>query len=367
MERANVDDDSAGTSKILSVHHLTARGASAVADAIGEWVAARRVSGGESRLAEHLTLLDERSKQRVWHHLSAALLARQELSRGSLERVEWNLAVGAADVARAGDWVQPELLTATTAVQVVRKAELEAVTTAKSGEGALTVTAGALALASKGAAHGADIDASLGHGYHLTLALAGARSSPTKCRMNAVARLLFAALLLPALAVGCSKSEPTSTAPATPDAAPSAPLQAGTPAPDVTFALSSGEKLPLRDLQGKAVVVYFYPKDDTPGCTVEAQEIRDLYEELKGTGATVIGVSTDAADSHRAFAEKHGLPFGLATDEGGLLSKAFGVPMKNGRSSRVSFVVGADGRIKRTFPQVTPKGHAAELLAAVKS
>ncbi len=185
--------------------------------------------------------------------------------------------------------------------------------------------------------------------------------------MNAVARLLFAALLLPALAVGCSKSEPTSTAPATPDAAPSAPLQAGTPAPDVTFALSSGEKLPLRDLQGKAVVVYFYPKDDTPGCTVEAQEIRDLYEELKGTGATVIGVSTDAADSHRAFAEKHGLPFGLATDEGGLLSKAFGVPMKNGRSSRVSFVVGADGRIKRTFPQVTPKGHAAELLAAVKS
>jgi thioredoxin-dependent peroxiredoxin len=181
-------------------------------------------------------------------------------------------------------------------------------------------------------------------------------------------RLFGAAAALAALGLGCSKAEPTPAA-SEPPAAPAsgALLVAGDKAPDVTFALSNGEQLALSSLRGKPVVVYFYPKDDTPGCTVEAQEIRDLHEELKGSGATVIGVSTDAAESHRAFAEKHGLPFGLATDEGGALAKAFGVPMKNGRASRVSFVVGADGRIKRAFPQVTPKGHAAELLAALKA
>lgn len=182
----------------------------------------------------------------------------------------------------------------------------------------------------------------------------------------------LAALLGPALAVlvlasGCSKESPSPSGAEALPAAPPAPLSEGAAAPDVTFALSNGEQLSLASLRGKPVVVYFYPKDDTPGCTVEAQEIRDLYEQLKGTGATVIGVSTDAVDSHRAFAEKHGLPFGLASDESGALAKAFGVPMKNGRVTRVSFVVGADGRIKRTFPQVTPKGHAAELLAAVKT
>ena len=113
------------------------------------------------------------------------------------------------------------------------------------------------------------------------------------------------------------------------------------------------------------MVVYFYPKDDTPGCTVEAQEIRDLHEDIKRSGAVVIGVSTDGQASHRAFAEKHALPFLLASDESGDVARAFGVPLKNGRSSRVTFVIGVDGTIKRAFPEVTPKGHAAELLAAL--
>ncbi|HYQ14882.1 MAG TPA: peroxiredoxin [Polyangiaceae bacterium] len=152
---------------------------------------------------------------------------------------------------------------------------------------------------------------------------------------------------------------------ATADAA--APLAAGAAAPDVTFALHTGEQLSLASLRGKPVVVYFYPKDDTPGCTVEAQEIRDLYEKLKQSGAVVIGVSADARDSHLAFVEKHALPFLLASDESGAVAKAFGVPLKNGRATRVSFVIGADGRIKRTFPQVTPKGHATELLQAIAS
>jgi peroxiredoxin Q/BCP len=171
------------------------------------------------------------------------------------------------------------------------------------------------------------------------------------------------------LVQGCSKasSSTSASADAPSAAAPSALLGAGDQAPDVTFTLGNGEQVKLASLRGKPVVVYFYPKDDTPGCTVEAQEIRDLYDQLQGTGASVIGVSTDAAESHRAFAEKHALPFGLASDESGALAKAFGVPLKNGRATRVSFVVGADGRIKRVFPQVTPKGHAAELLGALKT
>lgn len=164
---------------------------------------------------------------------------------------------------------------------------------------------------------------------------------------------------------GGDSSAPAAAAPGA--AAPGAPLSVGAEAPNVTLALHTGEKKTLASLRGKPVVVYFYPKDDTPGCTVEAQEIRDLYQQLERTGAVVIGVSTDAADSHRAFIEKHSLPFLLASDESGEVAKAFGVPLKNGRASRQSFVIGADGRIKRTFPQVTPKGHAAELLAALSS
>ncbi len=173
-------------------------------------------------------------------------------------------------------------------------------------------------------------------------------------------------LLVLALGAGCSR-ESSSPEQAAPAAFSAGPLAQGAPAPDVTFGLHTGETLKLASLRGKPVVVYFYPKDDTPGCTVEAQEIRDLYEELKRTGAVVIGVSSDGRDSHKAFAEKHQLPFLLASDESGEVAKAFGAPLRNGRSTRVSFVIGADGRVKRAFPQVTPKGHAAELLSAISS
>ena len=189
----------------------------------------------------------------------------------------------------------------------------------------------------------------------------------------AFSRRLARGLALPLLgavatlgSLGCSRSQTdgTSAAPVVPSAAGLVP---GSPAPDVTFPVHTGEPVRLASLRGKPVIVYFYPKDDTPGCTIEAQEIRDLYEELKRTGVVVIGVSTDGRDSHRAFAEKHALPFLLASDESGELAKAFGVALKNGRTTRVSFVIDADGKVKRVFPQVTPKGHAAELLAALSS
>jgi thioredoxin-dependent peroxiredoxin len=178
--------------------------------------------------------------------------------------------------------------------------------------------------------------------------------------------MLCCALTSGLFASACSRAE--SSAPTADSAVASAgPLAAGAAAPAVSFALYTGETLSLESLRGKPVVVYFYPKDDTPGCTTEAQEIRDLYEQLKQSGAVVVGVSTDPSDSHRAFAEKHALPFLLASDESGAVAKAFGVPLKNGRASRVSFVIAPDGHIKRTFPQVTPKGHAAELLTAISS
>jgi peroxiredoxin Q/BCP len=174
-------------------------------------------------------------------------------------------------------------------------------------------------------------------------------------------------LLILALGAACSRTPSSTEQGAGPAASASQPLAKDAVAPDVTFPIHTGEALKLSSLRGKPVVVYFYPKDDTPGCTVEAQEIRDLYEELKRTGAVVIGVSSDGRDSHRAFVEKHALPFLLASDESGEIARAFGVPLKNGRSTRVSFVITADGRVKRSFPQVTPKGHAAELLSALSS
>jgi peroxiredoxin Q/BCP len=167
-------------------------------------------------------------------------------------------------------------------------------------------------------------------------------------------------------ALGCSRSQ-SDAAGSEPAASASAPalLAPGAAAPAVTFQMYTGESISLNSLRGKPVVVYFYPKDDTPGCTIEAQEIRDLYEDLRRTGAVVIGVSSDGRDSHRAFAEKHALPFLLASDESGDVARAFGVGLKNGRVARVSFVIGPDGKVKQSFPRVTPKGHAAELLAAL--
>ncbi len=222
-----------------------------------------------------------------------------------------------------------------------------------------------LALASKRATHWTLVNASFRHpGAQAYFAIGRWGQPPYDLAMRKLSAAGFAGLFaLVALAPACSR-EPSGAVGAV---ASTGPLAAGAPAPDVSFPLANGERLQLASLRGKPVVVYFYPKDDTPGCTVEAQEIRDLHDQLKQSGAVVIGVSADPADSHRAFAEKHALPFLLASDEQGELAKAFGVPLKNGRATRVSFVVGADGRIKRTFPQVTPKGHAAELLAAISS
>lgn len=142
-------------------------------------------------------------------------------------------------------------------------------------------------------------------------------------------------------------------------------LQVGSDAPEVTLTLQNGKSVPLSSLEGKQVVLYFYPKDDTPGCTVEAQGIRDQWEAFEKAGIAVYGVSMQDAASHSAFIEKHKLPFDLAVDTDGTLTKAFGVPVSGGSyAARHTFLIGADGKIKQIWRSVNPAEHAKELLEA---
>jgi thioredoxin-dependent peroxiredoxin len=177
------------------------------------------------------------------------------------------------------------------------------------------------------------------------------------------AALLLAALLLPS---ACNKQEPAGPAPAgSTAAAPSGLLQPGADAPAIEAVAHDGKPIKLAELRGKPVVVYFYPKDDTPGCTIEAQGFRDEREKLEGSGAVVIGVSTDDNESHRAFADKHSLPFPLLADTDQRIAKAFGVPVTAGFAKRVTFLIDREGKIAKTFADVKPKEHAAEVLAAI--
>jgi thioredoxin-dependent peroxiredoxin len=164
---------------------------------------------------------------------------------------------------------------------------------------------------------------------------------------------------------GANPSSSTSSA----SVAPST-LKEGDPAPDLEMTLQDGRKLKLSSLKDQLVVVYFYPKDQTPGCTVEAQNFRDRFPDLKSAGITVIGVSTQDAASHKAFIDKEKLPFDLAVDEDKSIAKAFGVPAMGpalGYHARQTFLIGKDGKIKKIWRDVTPKDHADEVLSAARA
>jgi len=122
----------------------------------------------------------------------------------------------------------------------------------------------------------------------------------------------------------------------------------------------------LADHLGTNVVLYFYPRDNTPGCTVEGKEFRELYQQFVGLDCAVIGVSTDSVESHRGFAEKHGLPFPLLADTHGELARAFGV-LERGMAQRATFVLDREGRVTRSFLEVTPRGHAQRVLNFVRT
>jgi peroxiredoxin Q/BCP len=136
----------------------------------------------------------------------------------------------------------------------------------------------------------------------------------------------------------------------------------GKPAPDFNVKASDGTPLKLSALKGKYVVVYFYPKDETPGCTKEACAFRDAWNELGKRGVVLIGVSADNDESHRKFAEHHKLPFQLVADEKGDLAKLFGVP----NFGRQSFVIGKDGTVKKVYRSVDVTKHAQEILEDTK-
>jgi peroxiredoxin Q/BCP len=155
------------------------------------------------------------------------------------------------------------------------------------------------------------------------------------------------------------------TTTATADPGSTTQLKEGDDAPKVTFTLQDGKTVALDSLKGKQVAVYFYPKDDTPGCTVEAQGIRDQWEAFEKAGIQVFGVSMQDAASHSAFIEKHKLPFDLVVDPDQSVPKAFGVPVQDGQyAARHTFLIGADGKIKKVWREVNPKEHAKEVLDA---
>ena len=150
-------------------------------------------------------------------------------------------------------------------------------------------------------------------------------------------------------------------------------LTVGEPAPGFSLPANDGNLVSLDDFRDKqAVVLYFYPKDDTPGCTKEACAFRDLSAEFAAKGAVILGVSPDSVESHVAFREKFGLPFPLLADPDHEVAERYGVWKERnmyGRTfmgiERTTVVIGKDGRVKNVFPKVSVDGHADKVLAAL--
>ena len=149
-------------------------------------------------------------------------------------------------------------------------------------------------------------------------------------------------------------------------------IEEGKPAPEFELQSDGGETVSLKDLRGKPVVLYFYPKDDTPGCTTQACGIRDAYAEFERAGAVVLGVSPDGVRSHEKFKEKYELPFALLADTDHAVAEQYGVWGEKkfaGKSymgvSRSTFVIDAEGTVKKIFHNVKPATHADDVLAAL--
>jgi len=149
-------------------------------------------------------------------------------------------------------------------------------------------------------------------------------------------------------------------------------LQIGDMAPPFSAEANGSRRISLADFKGKHVILYFYPRDDTPGCTKEACGFRDQFAEFREKGAVVLGVSVDPVKAHDKFVEKYKLPFTLLADEDKKIVKAYGVWGKKafmGRkymgTHRITFLIGPDGRIKRIWPKVKPEEHAEEVSAAL--
>jgi peroxiredoxin Q/BCP len=151
-------------------------------------------------------------------------------------------------------------------------------------------------------------------------------------------------------------------------------IEAGAQVPDVGAQDQNGRTVRLRDFNGRKLVVYFYPKADTPGCTAESQAFRDLKDDLRAAGADIVGVSRDTVSEQKKFADKYALNFPLLADVASAICDAFGVIVEKnmyGKKSigiqRSTFLVGADGIIAKVWPRVSVEGHGAAVLEAVRS
>jgi thioredoxin-dependent peroxiredoxin len=151
-------------------------------------------------------------------------------------------------------------------------------------------------------------------------------------------------------------------------------LTNGVKAPDFTLSASGGNTVSLHDMKGRQVILYFYPKDDTPGCTKEAGQFRDLFPDFSGSGAVVLGISPDHVGSHNKFVAKYDLPFTLLADPGHEIARTYGV-WKEKRNygkkymgiERTTFLIDGDGIVRRVWHNVRANGHAQRVLEAIRA
>lgn len=149
-------------------------------------------------------------------------------------------------------------------------------------------------------------------------------------------------------------------------------LQAGEAVPPFEMTADDGSVVSSEAMRGRRYVLYFYPKDDTPGCTTQACGLRDSWDRVEATGVEVFGVSPDSVKSHVKFREKYGLPYRLLSDDGHRVAEAFGVWVEKSSAGktymgveRTTFVIGPDGRIEHVLPQVKPAEHVDQLLGVI--
>lgn len=198
--------------------------------------------------------------------------------------------------------------------------------------------------------------------------------------MKRFAILTVFGLLAPLAVAGCSREKGAAESTATPagstrdhdgSAVANAgtvkgdSLKAGDAAPEFAVKAHDGRDVKLSAYRGRSVVLYFYPKDETPGCTKQACGFRDAWADLEKKGVVLIGISGDSDESHRKFAEHHKLPFLLVSDADGKLAESYGVPFRMGYASRQTIVVAPDGRIKKVYRDVDVATHAKDVLGDV--
>jgi peroxiredoxin Q/BCP len=176
---------------------------------------------------------------------------------------------------------------------------------------------------------------------------------------------VLASLALVPLAVACGGSQSDGSSAASRTAAAPGTPAVGSAAPEIMLQNQDGRVRTLSEHRGHPVLVYFYPRDATPGCTREACALRDAWDRLQANGTVVYGISTDDVASHARFHAEHNLPFDLLSDPEETAARAYGVPVRMGFAARMSFLIDAQGNVARVFPDVDPAVHADEVVAAI--